>query len=281
MTLTERVRINDGVWVTFRRSGPVDADRVVLVHGGAAHSGWWSGVVPHLAQRRHVVTLDLSGHGESDHRPEYCADLWAGDVTGVLEAVGTGASGLPATLVGHSMGGLVAVATAARFPDQVGRVVLLDTRLPLLELPPPTAPIRFYASAEEALQRFRLLPESTLAEPALLQEVARAGLLETQEGWRWRFDPGARRRLRNAGVRADVATLRCPVGYVYGEKSDMGGPRSVACLEEWLGRELPVEVVADAFHHVPLDRPAGCAAAIESTLERLGARCSGGVRRWP
>jgi pimeloyl-ACP methyl ester carboxylesterase len=262
----------DGVGIAWRRVGAVDADTVLLVHGGAAHSGWWAEVAPTLAAAHDVVLADLSGHGDSDHRPAYRAELWAEEMAAVLRAAGVGTTTGPATVVGHSMGGLVAVATAARFPDLVGRLVLVDTRLPLRELPPPTAPARLYASAQEALDRFRLLPDRTNADPRLLQEIARKGLVEADPGWRWKFDPAARRRLSNAGVRADLAAVRCPVGYLYGAQTDMGGPASIACLEEWLGRPVPAGVVPDAFHHVPLDQPARCAEAIELMLAELVGR---------
>lgn len=271
MALVERVTV-DGIEVAYSRRGPVDADRVLLIHGGAAHSGWWSRVVSPLSDRHHVVTVDLSGHGHSDHRPAYRRELWAEEVAQVLRAVEDGTNPRPAAVVGHSMGGLVAVATAARFPDLVARLILVDTRLPLRELSPPTAPARVFSSVQEALDRFRLLPDRTNADPAFLREVAREGLVEAEPGWRWRFDPAARRRLTNEGVRADLAEVRCPVGYVYGDLSDMGGPQSVGCLVEWLGRDVTVDVVPEAYHHVPLDQPGRCAAAIGHMLAGLTAR---------
>ncbi len=259
----------DGVGVAWRHLGPPEADTVLLVHGGAAHSGWWVEVAPVLARDHHVVLADLSGHGDSDHRPAYRAELWAEEMAAVLRATGVGARTGPAAVVGHSMGGLVAIAMGARFPELVSRLVLVDTRLPLRELPPPTAPVRLYASAQEALDRFRLLPDRTNADPRLLRQIARMGLVEADPGWRWKFDPAARRRLSNKEVRADVAAVRCAVGYLHGAETDMGGPDSVACLARWLGRPVSVDVVPDAFHHVPLDQPERCAEAIERMLAAL------------
>ncbi|MFJ9390796.1 alpha/beta fold hydrolase [Nocardioides sp. NPDC101246] len=268
---TELVEV-DGVGIAWRHLGSPEAGTVLLVHGGAAHSGWWAEVAPVLARDHHVVLADLSGHGDSDHRPAYRAGLWAEEMAAVLRAAGVGTTTGPATVVGHSMGGLVAVATAARFPELVEGLVLVDTRLPLRELPPPTAPARLYVSAQQALDRFRLLPDRTNADSSLLQEIARMGLIEADPGWRWKFDPAARRRLSNVEVREDLAGVRCPVGYLYGAESDMGGPDSAACLQEWLGRPVPAEVVPDAFHHVPLDQPARCAEAIEHMLAELVRR---------
>lgn len=263
----ERVEVGR-VPIAYRRCGPRAASTVLLVHGGAAHSGWWDGVAPVLAEDHQVVLLDLGGHGESGHRPAYTAELWAAEIAAVLRAT----TDRPAAVVGHSMGGLVGVAAAARSPELVGSLVLVDTRLPLRGLPAPDSPARVFGSDTEALDRFRLLPDRTHADPATLRSLARTGLVRVPTGWRWRFDPRARRRLTNDGVRADLAAVRCGVGYAYGADSDMGGAASHAVLEEWLGRPVPVEVVPGAFHHVPLDQPGLCASALLRLLGSLDSR---------
>lgn len=218
-----------------------------------------------------MVTLDLSGHGASDHRSWYDGDVWAAEVAAVVDRTAGGS----AVLVGHSMGGLVAIATAARTPEAVAGLVIVDTRLPLRRppgLPPLSAPVRLFASPEEALARFRLLPAETSAEPRLLDAVARAGLGETAGGWRWRHHPRARHRFTTDRVRRDLAAVSAPIGYVYGDRSTMGGPDSLAWLEEVQGRRIERGVVPGAYHHVPLDRPVDCADEVESVVNRLRVR---------
>ena len=258
--------IVDGCAISYRSLGSPEDPTLLLIHGGAAHSGWWSRIAPGLAERWHVVLADLSGHGDSGHREAYTGVTWAAEMAAVLYAVGARS----AVAVGHSMGGLVAVATAARAPELVDRLVLVDSRLPLRGLPLIKQVPRFYPTAEEVLGRFRLMPDRTAADPDLLRELAVSGLVETAEGWRWKFDPRARRRLTNEDVAADLAALTCPVGYVYGAGSDMGGAASLAHLEQLLGRSVPTAVVAGAFHHLPLDQPNRCAEAIERLLLEIG-----------
>ena len=95
---------------------------VVLVHalGGTLHA--WQGVIDNLALHHHVVALDLRGHGRSEHtKGAYSIKSWAGDVEALI-----GALELPAvTLVGHSMGTLVAQHLAVSNPDVVDNLVLL------------------------------------------------------------------------------------------------------------------------------------------------------------
>src|SRR5215218_11469332 len=98
-----------GARVAHRVWGPVGAPGVVLVHGGAAHSGWWDHVAPLLTGHR-VVALDLTGHGDSDRRASYPMHHWADEVVAVADAAGLARP----VVVGHSMGGWVAVTTGAQ-----------------------------------------------------------------------------------------------------------------------------------------------------------------------
>src|SRR3954466_9403501 len=93
----------DGTRVHYRAWGPAGAPGLVLVHGGAAHSGWWDHVAPLLSSHR-VVALDLSGHGDSGRREIYDMRQWAREIVTVTEAE---ALDRP-VVVGHSMGGWVA-----------------------------------------------------------------------------------------------------------------------------------------------------------------------------
>src|SRR5205823_7159795 len=99
------------------------------------------------------------------------------------------------TVVGHSMGGHNAMAFAAWHPERVSALVIVDSRP---SLPPDRVermrkrgqrPPRLHASMESALQSFRLLPPETTADPALLAHMARAGLVERDGGFKYRFDP--------------------------------------------------------------------------------------------
>lgn len=259
-----------GCPISYSWSGPCDRGAIVLVHGAAAHAGWWLRVAPQLTGRR-VVVVDLSGHGDSGHRLDYDGTEWAAEVAAVMRCTASE----PAVVVGHSMGGLVALATAALTPALVSAVVLVDTRLPLqrpLGLPSAAAEVRYSATAEEALGRFRLLPAETRADPELLREVARAGLMATDDGWRWKYDARARHRFTNQAVLSYLARVTCPVGYVYGARSTMGGPVALGYLQAGLGRPIPSRIVVGAYHHVPLDRPGECATAVEDLVAMLVGR---------
>jgi pimeloyl-ACP methyl ester carboxylesterase len=84
---------------------------LVLLHGAAAHSGWFRWMVPRLATRYRVVAPDLRGNGRTGHADDYTWDAYAADVEALLDLlVGNG----PYYLAGHCSGGYIGMLVAAR-----------------------------------------------------------------------------------------------------------------------------------------------------------------------
>ncbi len=100
---------------------------VVFVHGIGGSSASWQAVVGPLADRHHVIAIDLPGHGRSDIPDPAHADY---SVDGLARAVTTAIAQLGrerVTLVGHSLGGAVAISAALAAPSIVTRLVLVDS----------------------------------------------------------------------------------------------------------------------------------------------------------
>ncbi|BBZ31210.1 alpha/beta hydrolase (plasmid) [Mycolicibacterium madagascariense] len=252
--------------IRYQRTGVVGAPPLILIHGASGHSAWWTAVVPLLRGTHDVVTMDLSGHGDSGHRRRYDADIWADDVSAVVNDLDAG----PAVLIGHSMGGLVALHTAGRHRHQVAAVVAVDSAvIPHRPLGTGTRGVKFYANQDEALANFRLRPRTSTADPALLASVARAGLRRDEFGWRWKFDPNALQRLSREELYESIRRITCPTGFIYGSRSELATAGTVQFLGSLMGTTVPHVVVNGAFHHVPLDAPVNTAAAIETLLSTL------------
>src|ERR1700754_857533 len=101
---------------------------VVLIHGsgpGVTAYANWRLVLPVLADRFRVLAPDMAGFGFSE-RPEkadYGVDLWTEQVVGFLDALD-----IPqASVVGNSFGGAIALRLATRYPDRVGKLVLMGS----------------------------------------------------------------------------------------------------------------------------------------------------------
>jgi pimeloyl-ACP methyl ester carboxylesterase len=108
--------------VAYRTAG--DGPVVVLVHGITSTSATWERVMPYLARRFNVVAPDLLGHGGSAKpRGDYSLGAYASGVRDLLLALGH----QRATVVGHSLGGGVAMQLAYQFPERCERLVLIDS----------------------------------------------------------------------------------------------------------------------------------------------------------
>jgi pimeloyl-ACP methyl ester carboxylesterase len=235
----------------------------VLVHGGAAHSGWWDHIAPQLTGYR-VVAVDLSGHGDSGRREVYDGQLWAQEVVAAARAERLDRP----IVVGHSMGGWVAVTVGADLPDEVGGVAVIDS--PLNDQPPDEErlrerrrPHRVYPTVEEAVGRFRTLPPQDVLLPYVREHVARGSLRPVEGGWTWKFDPGffgSRLRLRDL-----LPDLGCP-GVLFRCEHGLLSAEMAAEMTRLVPAGLPVVELADAGHHPMLDQPLALVTGLRTLL---------------
>jgi pimeloyl-ACP methyl ester carboxylesterase len=253
----------EGARVHYRVWGDRALPGLVLVHGGAAHSGWWDHIAPQLHSHR-VVALDLTGHGDSGRRDAYDMKLWAREVVAVAEAEELDRP----VVLGHSLGGWVALTVGVESPDAVAAVAVIDS--PIDRQPPEDErlrdrkrPHRSYPTAEEAMARFRTIPTQDVLLPYVLEHIARGSLRHDSDGWRWKFDPnfwGTRPLLVQLlpQLAGPVALFRCEKGLVTQEMAT-----EMAALVEG---HLPVVDLPDAGHHPMLDRPLTLVAGVRTLL---------------
>jgi pimeloyl-ACP methyl ester carboxylesterase len=121
---TETVVIH-GRRAAFRRAGtgPV-GPAIVLVHGIAGTADTWDAVVPALAEAHDVIAPDLPAHGGSDAPVgDYSTGAYACAIRDLLEVLEVDT----VTIVGHSLGGGVAMQFAYQFPERVERLILVNS----------------------------------------------------------------------------------------------------------------------------------------------------------
>jgi pimeloyl-ACP methyl ester carboxylesterase len=102
-----------------------DGPPVLLIHGTGATAESWGTAAERLAERCHVVTYDRRGTGRAAHLHTGHHDVHAEDAAEIIRTLGLGA----VTVVGWSMGGIVALALAHRHPEVVRRLVLQEPPL--------------------------------------------------------------------------------------------------------------------------------------------------------
>src|SRR5258706_4434520 len=127
---------------------------MLLLHGLGDDEGDWHTVLSTLADRYRVYALDLRGHGRSSHPGQYSFELMRDDVIGFLDAIGVERC----VVIGHSMGGTVAILVAQAAPHRLTHLILEDVTAPRPgaltrpPLAPPDTPTPFDFAAVNAIR---------------------------------------------------------------------------------------------------------------------------------
>jgi len=253
-------------------------DPLVLVHGIATDRHIWDLVVPTLAQSRRVVTLDLPGFGQSQPVDD------GFELESVAERIarslaGHGVRG-PFDLVGHSLGGGVAITLAALRPRLIARLILVAPA----GMRPFPAPISrlLAASADAALSARRKavsLTEMPWGRRLLLAMTAAdgAGLPPTLARQLFEASSTARRTeaalatITSSDLRPVLASVAAPLGVIWGE-ADRTVP--LRALDEVINARPDALVVRlPGAGHVPMvEQPEEFADALTGLLRELPAR---------
>lgn len=216
---------------------------VVFVHSLAGNSSHWASQLQHLRPTRRAVALDLRGHGRSQppRNDDYSIAGMSGDIGAVVDTLGLERF----VLVGHSMGGGVALAYAGAHPERVAGLVLLDPigdgkQIPVAEAKAFLA--GFESNYDTAIQKYWTGiagPDSGIRERLLadLRATPRETVIRVL-GEVMQFDP-----------HPVLARYRAPVLSVVTPFNDM--PMSL----HRLGKGLPYQIVTGTGHWIQLDKP--------------------------
>jgi esterase len=238
---------------------------VALLHGLFGSAANFGTVQRRLADRYRVIALDLRNHGNSPHAPYMSYPAMAEDVLETLRA----RHALPCALIGHSMGGKVAMAAALEAPGAVSRLLVADI-----------APVTYgqtYRPYIEAMKALPLTPDLTrvAADRALADKVAepgvRAFLLQnlrfgTEPAWRIGLDAIANALPQiSSWPELDEAAYLGLTLFVSGARSDYIKPEHRAAIRE-LFPSARFAVLKNAGHWVHADNPDGFLSLVEAFL---------------
>ena len=272
--LVERSAIVAGTRCRYFVGG--DGPPLILLHGLGGAAVNWTLLAPLLARGHRVVAPDLPGHGRSG-KLAGLRDLHP--VADVVAAVAEHEQVLPAAVVGHSLGGVVALRLAADRPEAVRALVLVATagivstlrRAEIaFAISGALRPGRRIARLRHRVAERRELRRATFAywgadDPAALEPEAVLGFLEAAAEAHDVRGTGA--ALVREDPRAWLDRVRCPTMLVWGARD-----RLVPIEDGFeFARRLraPIRTIAGAAHLVIGERPAECAAAIENFLGGL------------
>ncbi len=259
-----------GTSLRYFVGGPERGEPLLLIHGLGGCAANWVDLAPLLAERRPVLVPELPGHGGSTPLAA------VPNLSAFADRLGTVAEGegmLPAAVVGHSLGGLVALRLALRRPEDVRAVVLAAGAgissasrrakygLRILGIIGPRRLVAPWADrvADSAFLRYAVFGRWGASDPLVMSAAAVDGFLE---GTRLTTDsPGAARALVLDDVRPELGEIRCPTLVLWGARDNQLPVVDAFDFARRLRGEL--RVIADCGHLLIGERPELCAAAIE------------------
>ena len=270
----------NGLRLHYRDFGSTDRPVALFMHGLTGNAYCFDHVAPEFVGTHRVLTLDFRGHGDSewDSSGDYPFPRYVSDTLAVLAALQV----TKATLIGSSMGGVVAIVIAATKPELAERVVLNDT-----------GPEIHFAAAQEAPQGPGLLerefrdfseafefykrtysPVATLPE-AIATEFVRNSTRLTDNGLlRWKTDPRVQATAPStSNSSAPVVNLwplfeavRAPILVIRGAESDSLLPSTISTMRSRFPAIGVVEV--PGVGHTPWLSEPNALAALREFLDK-------------
>ena len=247
-----------------------DGPPLVMLHGLTGHAHTWDHTAAALGDRYRVIALDQRGHGDSEWAPPYGGGRMAEDLLAFLDALQLG----EVTLMGLSMGGLVAFIFAASHPERVRDLIVLDIGPEIAvagarQVAAGLAASHVFASEDEAVAQARAFnPRPT--ESALRHRV-RHNLRPRPDGTlTFKYDDA----LRERGAIFDRTTdhlwaaweaVSCPILLVRGDDSDILAAETAQRMLASNPR-ASLAVVPDCGHSITLDNPQGLLDAVNPWL---------------
>ena len=242
---------------------------LMVLHGLFGSGKNWQSHTRQLAAHFEVFTVDLRNHGQSFHAEQMTYPLMAEDVAELLQQLDLG----PCRLLGHSMGGKVAMMLANRYPELLSRLVVADI-----------APVAYYHHYDDLIEPILALPLDSLASRTdadiqlrqhIPEDQLRAFLLQSlardADGWRWRVNWRVIQRemewLTGFDEMPREWRIVQPTLFIRGAKSDYVGDPEIETIEAHFD-SFEIATIEDAGHWLHAEQPHAFAARVLDFFQR-------------
>jgi pimeloyl-ACP methyl ester carboxylesterase len=255
-------------YLDYGGTGPL---AVLLLHGGGAHAHWFDFIGPSLTQHGRIIAVDLRGHGDSTpvDPPVYTYDTYLQDLRALLQAEQISTP----VLLGHSMGGILAVKYAGTWPQEMQALIVCDSR-PVYS--PEAADFlrrtgqyrgREYTSEEDYVARFRIRPEGLRAPQKVHRYIARhAGRQSSNGQWVHKIDRQVYAQREAINTLPFWQQITCPTLFLHAEQGSRLTPKRIQQVQEACP-QVGFAEVADAGHHLMLDQPDQTVALVKAFFQ--------------
>jgi esterase len=229
---------------------------LVILHGLFGSGKNWQSHARQFAEHFQVFTVDLRNHGESFHADEMNYSVMAADVAQLLTRLELS----DCYILGHSMGGKVAMMLALQNPDLVARMVVADI-----------APVAYFHHYDDLINPLLALPLATIESRVQAEQLLRQNIPEDQlrafllqnlvresAGWRWRVNWKVIQRdmewLTGFGDLPQEWLIELPSLFIRGEKSDYIGDVEIEVIRHRFSN-CKIETIAAAGHWLHAEKP--------------------------
>ena len=229
---------------------------LVILHGLFGSGKNWQSHARFLGTMFRVIVVDLRNHGQSFHADSMNYTVMAEDVALLLNHLEVSSC----NLLGHSMGGKVAMVLAHSYPALVSNLIIADIA--------PRAYAHHYDDLIDPILSIALDSIETRAQvdqilrPDIVEDQLRAFLLlnlvHEQDHWRWRVNWAVIKRdieyLTGFGIDAENWQIDIPALFIRGEKSDYVDESAVDVIHSHFG-SVSIETIAGAGHWLHAENP--------------------------
>jgi len=229
---------------------------LVILHGLFGSGKNWQSHARQFADQSRVFMVDLRNHGQSFHADEMNYPVMADDVAQLLHRLGLS----NCDILGHSMGGKVAMMLALQDPDLVARLIVADI-----------APVAYFHHYDDLINPILALPLETLESRAQADQLLRQNIPEDQlrafllqnlvreaTGWRWRVNWEVIQRdmewLTGFGELSQDWFIKLPALFLRGEKSDYIGEAEIEVIQQRF-QNYRIETIEAAGHWLHAEKP--------------------------
>ncbi len=228
--------------------------KVVLIHGLFGDKDNLNNLNKHLSAHFNVMSIDLPGHGKSSHLSEWTFESVITEIDTLLSEKGF----YPSSIVGHSLGGKVAMAMALLHPSKIKKIVVADIAPAIY---PPRHDTVFKAlqavqdaNIENRKQGLEIL-NSILVEPGTAQFLLKS-LKQIDNQWRWQFNlAGLVNSYSNIiGWPFSNKTYEGETLFIKGEKSDYLTQAHAQPIKQMFPKAT-FKIISDTGHWLHAEKP--------------------------
>ncbi|MDF7650009.1 alpha/beta hydrolase [Pantoea sp. Acro-805] len=250
---------------------------VILIPGLASSREVWSELASRLQSSHHVHLIELAGFASTPAISNPDGKIIAPTADAIAEYIHTQHMKTP-VIIGHSLGGEVALMLGARHPDEVGRLMIVDA-LPFYTLMIDPAATSKTASQQAGASRDWILAQSPEQFAAFQKtsitrlaktEAVRPALVAAGISSDRKTIADAVYELMITDLRPELGLIKAPIEVVYAYDTLFGVPASgVEAMYRQayaLARDIHFTRIDDSFHFVMLDQPERFNSAVESFL---------------